>query len=540
MLKKFIFKDFCSQLTEPWDRFRNYHYFSTEIHEMQRLKKYESILFFLVLLIHLFPVIWFTPFVTLDGPVHLYNARLVHDLMMGADTITNRFFEFNPIIEPNLSGHFLLAMFMFVLPPLIAEKVLLLLIVIAFSLGFRKLILTIEPAANWISWLFFPLIFNFTFLIGFFNFMIGLVVLPFFLSWWIKNQPLPKSGVMYFSGIVFLLLIYYSHILIFLLAGILSAVFLFFNKDQGPKWQNWKLLVIAGTPGFILTLLYLTTHGSQGYHREIQWLPLSKILEDLSNARCIIMYDYTSEKRFTRLFTVLLVAAFVIALKFRSIQKYQQITILWLVIALLMVFVIPDSFASGGIITPRLELWFSISFIIMLATFRIPHSYACITGIMATFFSLFMIFYHWEMQQGLNTSAKEIVNAFEQVDQPAVLLPVNYSNNWMEANLSAYPGAVKKIVVLDNYEADYRLFPIVWKEGMRPSLHAGNHAETQNPCLTISNSEKVTGQKVEYISFWSGLPEGRDSCSSAIQRQLHLLYSDNPIQSGRYTLFKRR
>ena len=188
-------------------------------------------------------------------------------------------------------------------------------------------------------------------------------------------------------------------------------------------------------------------------------------------------------------------------LRYRTIQKYQTIALRWILLSILLLFLVPDSFASGGIITQRLELWLAISVLLFLSTLRIPDSIALPGAAGAAFVSLFICYYHSDFQKKLNHSACEFTRMCIPLKEPAVLLPVNYSHNWMEANLAAYAGAMKKWVVLDNYEADYRLFPVVWKDRMKPSLHAGNHAETQTPCLTIKHSEQITGHHIDFISF---------------------------------------
>lgn len=506
---------------------------------MQQIKKNEQILFYILLFVHLIPVIFLTPFVTLDGPVHLYNARLFHDLLFSADPITRDFFELNPVIEPNMTGHLIMSFLLFVFPPFVTEKLVQLFILILFATGYRRWILTIEPAAVWVTWLVFPLLYNFAFLIGFFNFLIGLSILPFFMTWWIKISDRNHSIHEYVTGIILLLLIYYSHLLIFLLAGALAGIHLWNKQSSKNKIRNILFLSSIALPGILQALHYLVTHGSVGYKNEIQWVSFSKILEDLGFARYLILYDYASEKRFTVAYTVLITGMMAMGLRYRTIQKYQTIALRWVLLSILLLFLVPDSFASGGIITQRLELWLAISVLLFLSTLRIPDSIALPGAAGAAFVSLFICYYHSDFQKKLNHSACEFTRMCIPQKEPAVLLPVNYSHNWMEANLAAYAGAMKKWVVLDNYEADYRLFPVVWKDRMKPSLHAGNHAETQTPCLTIKNAEDITGHHIDFISFWAGKPTGTDSCSAAIRLQLQEFYMPNPEQSKHITLYLR-
>ncbi len=507
---------------------------------MVKLKKYEPILFALALLLHLIPVFILTPFVTLDGPVHLYNARLIHDLILLPDPLTSDYYTFNPVIEPNLTGHYLMAFLLTFFSPLITEKILLIGIICGFALGYRKLLLALEPEAGFVTWLIFPLLYNFTFLIGFFNFMIGLSILPYYLAWWLKSHSRSIGLSAYAYGITGLLLLYYSHILIFLLALLLSGIISVFSRENKVITRVLLRLAIISLPALVLTIQYLISHDSRGFHQDIQWLPVTKLFEDIFNSRCIIMYDYALEKRFTRFFTILLLLVTLPALQFRTIQKYQRIGLLWFISGMLLLFMVPDSLASGGIITPRLELWAVISFILFLSTLRIPDRASLPAAFGAIMISALMMTYHYRFQREMSDSARTILEAGKSMKAPSVLLPVNYSGNWLHANLCSYLGAEKKIVVLDNYEADYRLFPIVWKPNRKPSENTGNHAATKTPCLTITAAEQITKHKIDYLSFWYGMPDDKDSCARDISLQIQQLYSTAPLRNGNFTLFTRK
>src|SRR5437763_12491457 len=71
-----------------------------------------------------------------DGPCHLYNASILHDLLIGTakEPIASWYrIDWRP--HPNWIGHAALALLLFVFPPLIAEKILVSAIVLTFLAG---------------------------------------------------------------------------------------------------------------------------------------------------------------------------------------------------------------------------------------------------------------------------------------------------------------------------------------------------------------------------------------------------------------------
>lgn len=500
----------------------------------------EGKIFFILLTIFLLPVVFLTPFVTLDGPAHLYNARLLHDLIVGPDQLTEMYYELNPVPEPNWSGHFIMSVLVHFIPALWAEKTLQLLILLGFGIGYRKLILTFEPSAGWNTWLLFPLLYNFTFLIGFYNFMIGLTLLPFFLLRFIRHYNERNTFSFLFVNILLLTTIYFSHLLIFLIAGLLSGLFILCHPRRDLKKRKITELLITAAPGIILTINYFILHGNTGYRDEIQWLPPSKIIDDMVFSRGLIMYDYLIERRYTVMISILLAGLLIAGLLNRTIQKYQRAVLCWLVSAIAMLFLIPDSMASGGIITPRLELWLMITLILYLAVLRIPPTYAIPAAMIAVLFGIVFNASRLGTQTSLQNDALIILKASPKIRSNAQLLPINQSSNWMHSNLTSYLGAVRPIVILDNYEADHRIFPVRWKENMNPSQHAGNHASVRNPCITIEQSEKQTGKTIDYISIWMKDPALVDTCIITTSEQLRLFYDVTEDTSGKFVLYRRK
>ena len=488
--------------------------------------EWEQGFFFIILLLHCLPILMLTPFVTLDGPAHLYNARLMFEVLFGKTPVIHSFFEFNTFPEPNWTGHFLLMILQAILPILWAEKAIIILIFILMSFGFRKLILTIQPNSAYLSWLIFPFLFNFPLLLGFFNFALALAILPWWINWWLKNH---HNGLHVKNGIFVTLLfivLYFSHLVVFLLAGLSAGIISIFHTPTGNTKKMFKQLLylfIVSLPGLFLSFLFVFIFGTDGYRGEISYLPVSLLIDDLLCSRMFIVYDYTTEKVFTYTFTGLMGLLTVIGLRHFN-KTHVQRSFGWIcLISLLLIFVIPDSLASGGILSVRLVQWFYMTWCIWLVTLNIPKKAKIFAGVIAVGFSIGMMKTHWKVQKELNVDAKQYIEVATLFEPNSIILPLNYSSNWMHANISSYLGVMENVVVLDNYEATQHHFPLVWKKNRDPENHIGNHVSSNRPCVQIENSEKVTGLKVNYISVWQRPIELSDSCSRNIVDQLRIL-----------------
>ena len=110
-----------------------------------RLNKAEYYFFYVFLVINLLPILVFKFFPTVDGPAHLYNSRLIIELL-GQNSLLDNYFIFNEI-APNWLGHILLSFFQLLFPAYIAEKCLLLIYFIGFPVSFRAFI-KIQPDHN--------------------------------------------------------------------------------------------------------------------------------------------------------------------------------------------------------------------------------------------------------------------------------------------------------------------------------------------------------------------------------------------------------
>src|SRR5690242_20352336 len=96
----------------------------------------EAVAFWTLAVLHLLPVWGFHYLPTQDGPSHLANALILRDYGSSAAGY-ERFFELRAEPLPNLSAQILLAALLYLLSPLVAEKVLVSLYVLGFAAALR-------------------------------------------------------------------------------------------------------------------------------------------------------------------------------------------------------------------------------------------------------------------------------------------------------------------------------------------------------------------------------------------------------------------
>ena len=80
-----------------------------------------------------------------DGPSHLYNARLLSDLLDPSNFQIRQVFEFNPALHPNLLPHLILAPLQRLVSPPAAEKLLASLAVALLPLSLAYLVRGLRP-----------------------------------------------------------------------------------------------------------------------------------------------------------------------------------------------------------------------------------------------------------------------------------------------------------------------------------------------------------------------------------------------------------
>ncbi len=217
----------------------------------------ETLVFWALVLLHLVPVWSFTYLPTQDGPSHLANALILRDLGDPAAGY-DQFFELRDDPLPNLTAPLLLAGLLYLLPPLIAEKVLVSLYILGFAAAYRYFLGAFGARCRPLAWAGLLFVYNHCLWMGFYNYCLSLALFFAILGYCLQRRgqfQLPQA-----AGLMFLFTAaYFTHLVAYLLgvAGALAATVL-----ARPRRQLAPVLVgLAALPAACLTLDYFERTG---------------------------------------------------------------------------------------------------------------------------------------------------------------------------------------------------------------------------------------------------------------------------------------
>jgi hypothetical protein len=229
----------------------------------------EAVAFAGLVLAYLLPV-WLFPYVpTQDGPSHLSNAQILKDYgdpAAGYDT----FFELRPEPLPNWTSHLLLAALLYLVPALVAEKLLVSVYIAGFAVSYRWFLGAFGPRCRPLAWVGLLLVYQRCFWMGFYNYCLSLilvwVILGLCLRWRDRLHAPQLAGLM-----VLFLAAYFTHLVGFLVAltGALLAALLVpptMRSDRLPvallrRGLAAVLIGVAALPAACLMMHYFEQTG---------------------------------------------------------------------------------------------------------------------------------------------------------------------------------------------------------------------------------------------------------------------------------------
>jgi hypothetical protein len=179
-------------------------------------------LFFLSIQILL---VWLLPyFPSQDGPSHIYNAVILHDLLQGGPR-WGEFFSYELKAIPNLGFNLIVYPLLTVVSPLAAEKLFLTIYLILLGYAISFLLRTFAPARpRTVQLLAIPVMFNFNLMMGFYSYVIAIpaFLIALSLAWLVRTKPVFIRFICYnLAGVI----IFYLHLIPFIFYLIALAVF---------------------------------------------------------------------------------------------------------------------------------------------------------------------------------------------------------------------------------------------------------------------------------------------------------------------------
>lgn len=512
----------------------------------------EKYLFLLLMVFNLIPVLTGKFFPTLDGPAHLHNSQLINSLLLENRSVISDFFKFNAEPVPNWTGHLILSFFNLFLPAFVAEKILLVSCLIGLPLSFRLLIKNISPGNPAFSYLIFPFTYSFLFILGFYNFSIALILLLLTLVFWIKKENSifnPKNILQLFALVT---LTYFSHIFVFAILLFLIGLHILISSllqiDNHSRKDILKSFYKKAGSLFISSFLSLILFAfyflSRTYPKNNEFLPKSELIENLKNISSIIALNFEYEVTYTKKIYYIIVFLLIIAVynKINSIISGSTLSLknsltlvrkgvgqtdYWLIAAfffLFLYFQLPNSNGAAGFVSLRLNFLFFLFLIIWISTQHFAKWVGFAVAIISIYYTINLTQYYTKATKDLKQIAKECNDISSHIPANSIVLPLNYSNNWLTAHLSNYLGVDKPLIILENYECGNDYFPLRWNFESMPTPVLGKTEIGSLQCTEWNHYTRERQIKIDYVLLLNDSEENQDSCTLEIKQILNETY----------------
>lgn len=537
----------------------------TAINGMRGWPVWEVALLWLMIALALWPVWANAYFLTNDGPCHLYNARVLRDMLLGQETgFYGDWYALNPDIEPNWLNHFLLAAFQLVLSPIVSEKLFLTLYIVGFAHGFRYLARSIFPSNGSLVFLAFPFVFHKVFLMGFFNFSASVVLFFWLVGYWLRHgkQAGWKSRIAMGALMLLLLLAHpvsycmAMGVIAFQWLGEVTVTWLSPHREARRPLLGVALATgLVAMPSLCLLLAFLLRQGGQVVASQASFHTLFHSFLEL---KALVILQST-EKPFPILLS-LLIGTWMLAgfLRIRRLPKGHLGILLLFFLSIYAYFTQPEQVGGVGIVADRLQFYPYLIALCWLATQAWPGwllKGAAVLGV-GIWVALFAVRLH--SFSLASAAVEEVVSAHTHMRPYTSVLMLSYGpegrlphdgdfitkETHLFRHIAEYLGTLQPHIILNNYEAHTKWFPLRWKPGRDPYelLSEGPGFEGWLPTVDFENFRNLTGKDVDYVLTWCLTEELRQFDGVKLMMgRLNRDYEEVYVSEGeRVRLFERK
>jgi len=475
--------------------------------------------------ISILPVLLVRYVPSLDGPQHLYTARLISELWQGDELIT-RFFSFNPVIVGNLGSQYILAFLLLVFPAWLAEKIFISFFIIGLALSFRYFIKSMTKSGSLLYLLIFPFAFTSLFMLGYYNF--SLAFIPFFLGLGYFKRNENRLGIRQVLMMAMLIvLIYLTHAIVFMFFMLMIILQMMFDllyplvfqangfKGWALIWKKYLIIFGSSTPALVLwSIYYFSIDNVSLDSASFSSQPLTESLNGLYRLKILTGFHHGEEAgpnslTFWSIATLIVLAIIPLPHKILSLLKHEpgkEINpekLKWTFIAIILLFIailIPDQLVTGNM-SARVGVLFFLGLITWISLQKFPRI-IMIAGLVLLFAAFtwhrMVIFKYYK---NLNREIAVLEEAGKFIKPQSVLYPVNCSDNWLQTHFHCYLGVDKPVVDLRMPQANPEM-PLIWNHSMMPGVLLGELNQEQTGSHWVSGNKSLTPVPADYIFVW--------------------------------------
>jgi hypothetical protein len=450
-------------------------------------------------------------------------------------------------LTPNWVGHLVMAGLMYLIPALVAEKMLLSGYVILLPISICYVLRAIRPDGAFLTVLIFPFVFNALLHMGFYNFSYSLVMFFFVVGYWLKHsEGFTRRDLMILT--ILALVLYFCHIVSLVTAymaiGLLTMwlmgcdlVHLMRNRQFNLRalWAALRARVLvplcALLPALILVAIFLLRHGTAKGSAP----PAAQLWQGLYHLAWLISYDEREGWWATALVWLFIVVLGYLLVSKIAHQRGNRWDGLLLVVAgySVVYFTAPDAMSGGSGISLRMNLYLFLALMLWCRA----QSYHSIVKqgiqIVVAGIALGLLGLHAQKYAELNEYLEEYLSGMHLIEPNTTLLPLHFSphGNAPDGRLlssgvapfihaSGHIAAQRGIVDLQNYEAMGSVFPVMFRPHLNPAVYIWYGFQLQAPSIDFLSYPQRTGGRVDYVLVWRTGEDLQDDPTAKFYQQL--------------------
>lgn len=489
---------------------------------------------------------WPAYYLTGDGPCHVYNAQILHDLWCHKNTLFyNRFYEVNTQPNPNWLSTIVIALLLFIVKGAIAEKIFLTFYIAIYISGGWLLLRKISGKSSYWKFVVFIFIFTMPLAKGFYNFSFS-IAFYFWMIWsWLSilERRNIGNGLLFFF---FSFLTFFTHLLPFVFGTITCTALLISysiatRQEQNETriknffFKNGLLLALLLAPFVILMGWFTGSQGGMQIHIGHHFYRLIELVR----FKYIVTLDH-NEVLFCMLagFTLSLLFCILLFYSVRSslkINKYDGFVLALLFVTFVYLF-FPEEFLGRLILISMRTQLFVWILVVCVISYRVPSEKIRNTfGLILFGYFIALSIVRLSCQVIASRAVADIMSSAKYIKPNSVVLPLNFNlngldeksrqvfdQNWPFRHAYQYMGTEKPLIILDNYEANTGYFPLLWNENINPYRLLGKEAgiEGMPPFVKIKEYKQTSGVTIDHILMWCYDP------SFLSDRNFNILYKE--------------
>ena len=466
-----------------------------------------ALLIGVLIIAYLVPIWLFPYFPTQDGVSHVYNSQILMEYNNPAYQFRD-YYEINWYPFPNWLSHFSLAVLMFIFPPLIAEKIFLSLYVILFPLAISYFLSAVQRGRHALVVLSFTFVYNYLFLMGFYNFAVSVPL--FFLAlgyWWKHKDEMNRNRILLLNLLI--VITYFAHLIsyAFILFSIALLALFHFRRD-------FKRILMTGCyliPAAVLLLVYLPTSDLlAGEPPEFGFERLGELFANLIGMHVLVSYTEPPSWISVAVSAVLIFLVGATLWQNRkgpTVEHAGQKAFLCLTAVLLgLYFILPDSIGPGGWVNDRLAILAMLAIFAWFREFENLQWKRAWTAVV-TLLAFVNLIYIGVLFKNLNAEIRGF-NAFvERVEKNSVILPLHFDPRGSSERVGIFVNAANYYCLdngcinLGNYEIQFDYFPIRFNADFETPL-----AEKEWVQIVHWQPERIDlcdyADNVDYLLLW--------------------------------------